>query len=337
MNDPYPGESWLTVSQPKVPATATASSGPETLGRAGSENRRARGSQSQHDLRKLFLGLLFIAPALTTLAAMFIYPLGYNLWLSFHSYNLAELYLGIRFVGLGNYSEILQDPYFWNAFRNSAIVTVSCLALELPIGMAIALALQRRVHGHSFFRFIFILPLLLIPAVTAYMWRFMFQYDGIVNYLLELAHIGAINWTTTTTGLMSVVITVVWQNAPFSFIIFLAGLQTIDPDIWAAAKVDGAGPIRGFIYVTLPLMRPFILVVLVIRSMDLLRLFDEGFVLTGGAPARETETLSQLIYTDTFTFFNIGRGSALAILEGAIVAAVVLLIYLAPGLRRSMR
>jgi len=169
------------------------------------------------------------------------------------------------------------------------------------------------------------------------MWRFMFQYDGIVNYVLELAHVGAVNWSTTTAGLISVVITVVWQNASFSFIIFIAGLQTIDPDLWAAAKVDGAGPIRRFLHVTLPLMRPFILVVLVIRSMDLLRLFDEGFVLTGGAPARETETLSQLVYTDTFTFFNIGRGSALAILEGLIVAGSVLLIYIAPGLRRRLQ
>ncbi len=287
--------------------------------------------------RKTLTGVLFIAPALLTLAATFLYPLVYNLWLSLHSYNLAELYLGIRFVGLGNYVDILQDAYFWSAFRNSALLTLTCLALELPIGMTLALILQERVRGHSVFRFIFILPLLLIPSVTAYMWRFMFQYDGVVNYLLSLAHLGAINWTTATTGLISVVVTVVWQNAPFSFIIFLAGLQTIDPDVWAAAKVDGANAFRRFVHVTLPMMRPFILVVLVIRSMDLLRLFDEGFVLTGGAPARETETLSQLVYTDTFVFFNIGRGSALAIVEGVIVAGAVLIIYLMPGLRRSTR
>jgi multiple sugar transport system permease protein len=283
------------------------------------------------------VGLLYVAPALVFLGVTFLYPLAYNAWLSLHSYNLAELYRGTRFIGLQNYADILQDPYFWNGFRNSVFLTLACLGLELPIGMALALILQERLRGHSVFRFIFILPLLLIPSVTAYMWRFMFQYDGIVNYVLKLAHVGAVNWSTTTAGLISVVITVVWQNASFSLIIFLAGLQTIDPDLWAAAKVDGAGPIRRFLHVTLPLMRPFILVVLVIRSMDLLRLFDEGFVLTGGAPARETETLSQLVYTDTFTFFNIGRGSALAILEGLIVAGSVLLIYIAPGLRRRLQ
>jgi ABC-type sugar transport system permease subunit len=287
--------------------------------------------------RKTLMGMLFIAPALFMLAATFFYPLAYNFWLSLRSYNLAELYLGNRFIALSNYLEILKDPYFWNALRNSMLLTLTCLALELPIGMALALILQEKVRGHSIFRFIFILPLLLIPSVTAYMWRFMFQYDGIVNYVLGLAHVGAVNWTTTTTGLMSVVIAVVWQNAPFSFIIFLAGLQTIDPELWAAAKIDGANAFRRFVHVTLPLMTPFVLVVLVIRSMDLLRLFDEGFVLTGGAPARETETLSQLVYTDTFVFFNIGRGSALAIAEGIIVAGAVLFIYLTPGLHRNVR
>jgi multiple sugar transport system permease protein len=310
------------------------STGSKALERARPESQSGSLLQSRHIRQRLALGLAFIAPALVTLAATFLYPLGYNLWLSFHSYNLAELYLGINFVGLDNYLAELKDPYFWSALRNSSILTVGCLALEVPIGMALALMLHRRIRGHSLFRFVFILPLLLIPAVTAYMWRFMFQYDGIVNYLLGKVYIGPVNWATTTSGLISVIITVVWQNASFSFIIFLAGLQSIDPEFWAAAKVDGAGPIQRFIHVTLPLMRPFILVVLVIRAMDLLRLFDEGYILTGGAPARETETLSQLVYTNTFTFFDIGRGSALTVLEGIIVSAAVLAIFIAPILKR---
>jgi multiple sugar transport system permease protein len=324
------------VKQTKALATCATAAGYRTLERTRRQRWRHR-RVDREKLQKLLLGLLYIAPAFAVLAATYLYPLVYNLWLSVHSFNLAEVYLGTRFIGLRNYVDILHDPYFWNAFRNSVFLTLACLALELPIGMGLALILQAHMRGHSFLRFIFILPLLLIPSVTAYMWRFMFQYDGIVNYLLGLTHAGAVNWSTTTAGLISVVVTVVWQNAAFSFIIFLAGLQTIDPDLWAAAKVDGAGPVRRFLHVTLPLMRPFILVVLVIRSMDVLRLFDEGFVLTGGAPARETETLSQLVYTETFTFFNIGRGSALAIMEGVIVAGSILLIYIAPGLRRKLR
>jgi multiple sugar transport system permease protein len=315
-----------------VERSLATGSGP--TGRVPASSRSGRWLQSRHDQKRLVLGLLFVAPALVTLGATFLYPVGYNLWLSLHSYNLAEVYLGTHFIGLSNYTSELKDPQFWSALRNSIVITVGCLVLELPIGMALALALHRRVRGHSVFRFIFVLPLLLIPAVTAYMWRFMFQYDGVVNYLLGIVNVGPINWATTPAGLASVIITVVWQNASFSFIILLAGLQSIDPEFWAAAKVDGAGPIQRFVYVTLPLMRPFIAVILVIRTMDLLRLFDEGFILTGGAPARETETLSQMVYTSTFTFFDIGQGSAITVLEWLIVSASVLLIFIAPTLRR---
>lgn len=285
--------------------------------------------------RRAITGLCFVAPALLTLAATFVYPLGYNLWLSLHSYNLSELYLGIHFVGLQNYLAELQDPYFWSALRNSLVITLASLALELTIGIALALVLHRHIRWNAAFRFLIILPLLLIPAVTAYMWSFMFQYDGIVNYVLRLIHIGAVNWATTTAGLASVIIVTVWGNASFSLIIFLAGLQSIDPELWAAAKVDGAGPVKRFFYITLPLMRQFILVVLVIRAMDLLRLFDEGYILTGGAPARSTETLSQLVYTDTFTYFNIGQGSALAVMEGIVVIAAIVFCFVTLSLRRG--
>ncbi len=285
--------------------------------------------------RRSFVGFCFVAPALITLAATFAYPLGYNLWLSLHSYNLSELYLGIHFVGLHNYSAALKDPYFWSGLRNSLFITLTSLALELSIGMSFALILYRQTRWSGTFRFLMILPLLLIPAVSAYMWRFMFQYDGVINYILRLVHVGAVNWAKTATGLISVIIVTVWGNAAFSLIIFLAGLQAIDPELWAAAKVDGAGPVGRFLHVTLPLMRPFILVVLAIRTMDLLRLFDEGYILTNGAPARTTETLSQLVYTDTFTYFDIGRGSALSVLEGFIVVAAVLFCFVTLGERRD--
>jgi multiple sugar transport system permease protein len=285
--------------------------------------------------RRSLTGLGFVAPALLTLVATFVYPLSYNLWLSLHSYNLSELYLGIHFVGLRNYFAALNDPYFWTALRNSLIITLASLALELPIGMALAMLLSGRICWNGTVRFLIVLPLLLIPAVTAYMWRFMFQYDGVVNYILRIVHLSPVNWAGTIAGLASVIIVTVWENAAFSVIVFLAGLQAIDPELWAAAKVDGAGPVERFLHVTLPLMRPFILVVLAIRTMDLLRLFDEGYILTGGAPARTTETLSQLVYTDTFTYFNIGQGSALAVMEGLMVVAAVLFCFLLLGVRQG--
>lgn len=270
-----------------------------------------------------WLALLFMGPALVAIAVTLVYPLGYNIWLSLHRFNLTRLYEGQRFIGLGNYADVLSGEHFWNALRNSLLITGGGLLLEIPIGFLLALALHRRTRGRRFFQFAILLPLLLVPAVVAFMWRFMFQFDGVINYLLEVGGVGRIDWSTTEMGLLSIIVVVTWQNAPFAFIVLLAGLQSIDPDIEEAAAIDGAGYWQRFWHVTLPLIRPFLVLVLTIRTMDLLRVFDEGFVLTRGGPGRSTETLSQLVYTSSFTFFDIGRGSTLSLIQTAIIVAFI--------------
>jgi multiple sugar transport system permease protein len=159
------------------------------------------------------------------------------------------------------------------------------------------------------------------------MWQFLFQYTGVFNYILTELHIGAVNWSTTNAGIASIITVVVWENVPFSMVVFLAGLQSIDPELEAAAHVDGASGLERFRHIILPLMRPFVLIVLSIRTMDLLRLFDEAYILTAGAPARTTETLSELVYTETFTYFNIGDGAAIAVMEGAVIVVAIAFIF----------
>jgi len=304
---------------------------PRQIVAGGTQRRRARRGRR----KQILIGLCYLAPALVMLGGVLLYPIGYNIWLSLHSYNLSELYLGEHFVWLHNYLDELRDPYFWSALRNSAIITGSCLALELPIGMGLALLLHRRLRGHSVFRFLFFLPLLLVPAVTAYMWRFLFQYTGVFNYLLQQLHLGRVNWSTTQAGIISVIIVTVWENVPFALIVFLAGLQSIDPELEAAAHVDGADGLQRFRHIVLPLMRPFVLIVVAIRTMDLLRLFDEGYILTGGGPGRTTETLSQLVYTETFTFFDVGHGAAISILEALIVVLATAFVFVTLRTRRG--
>lgn len=264
-----------------------------------------------------------MAPALLAIAATLVFPILYNLWLSLHRFNLTRLYEGQRFVGLSNYLEALGSEHFFGALRNTLLVTGGTLALEVPIGFALALMLHRHTAGRRLFQFVFLLPLLLVPAVVGYMWRFMLQYDGIANYVLSLLGSPAVDWSTTDMGLVSVMVMVAWQNTPFALIVFLAGLQSIDPEVDAAAQIDGAGTWRRILHITLPLMKPFMLLVLVIRTMDLLRIFDEGFVLTRGGPGRSTETLSQLVYTNSFTFFDIGRGASLSIIQTIIIVAFI--------------
>jgi multiple sugar transport system permease protein len=264
---------------------------------------------------------VFVGPAVVFLGLVLVYPIAYSIWTSLHIYNLAELYLGEPFVGLQNYAQALSDPYFYHGILVSIIITLGNLLIELPLGFLLALAINRRFRGASFFRVLFTLPVLLTPVAVALTWRFMFQYTGIWNYLLSLIHLGPLDWSSTTLGLLQIIIVVAWENTAFAFIVFLAGLQTMPSEIVDAAQTDGAGSLQLLRRITLPMMRPFIFLVLLIRLMDLLRLFDEGFILTGGGPARSTETLSMLNYTNMFTFGDIGYGSALSTLQLLIILA----------------
>ena len=282
--------------------------------------------------RTRLTALLFGLGALVVVCFTLVFPIAYNVWLSLHRYNMAQPYLGRSFVGLDNYLVAFRSEFFWNSLRNTLIVTFGSLLVEVPVGYALALALNRRLRGHRFFQFVFLLPLLLVPAVTAFMWRFLFQFDGVANYLLGLVHLGPFNWTSSSAGLFTIVVVVTWENTPFAMIVLLAGLQSIEPSLLDAAHVDGAHALQRFRYIVFPLMKPFLLIVLAIRTMDLLRVFDEGYVLTGGGPGRSTELLSQLVYTNSFTFFDIGKGSALSIIQTLIIVAflVVYFVILSP-------
>jgi multiple sugar transport system permease protein len=274
------------------------------------------------------LALLFMGPALLVIAATLVFPIAYNVWLSLHHFNLTRLYEGQTFVGLSNYVEALGSEHFWNALGNSLLITGGGLLLEIPVGFLLALAIHRGVRGRRFFQFAFLLPLLLVPAVVAFMWRFMFQYDGVINYMLETGGLGRVDWSTSQMGLLSIVIVVTWQNAPFAFVVLLAGLQSLNPEVEEAAAIDGAGYWQRFWHITLPLTKPFLVLVLTIRTMDLLRIFDEGYVLTRGGPGRSTETLSQLVYTNSFTFFDIGRGATLSLIQTAIIIGFITAYFL---------
>ena len=182
------------------------------------------------------ISIAFLGPALVTITAVLIVPLMYCIRNSLYAYNLEKSYEGQRFVGLGNYMQALSDKYFAGALGVSSSITIAVVALELVIGFSLALLLnqpleQRSPSTKKLFRTLAILPVVLPPVVVGLMWRFMFQFTGIVNYLLMLMGLHPVDWTTQTTGIMSIIITTVWQNVPFSFLLVLAGLQSIPSDL----------------------------------------------------------------------------------------------------------
>jgi len=216
-----------------------------------------------------------------------------------------------RFTGLDNYFFLLSDDRFWNALGNTLYFTLLSVSVELVLGLAIALLLERDFRHKGMMRAVVLLPWAIPTVVSARMWEWIFNGDfGVLNRLLGIR----INWLGSPFWAMhAAVFADIWKTTPFVAIIIMAGLQAIPRDLYRAARVDGAGSLDIFMGITLPLLRPVILVVLLFRSLDAFRVFDAVYVLTGGGPANTTETLSIYAYKVLFQTLQFGYGSTLAV------------------------
>lgn len=261
---------------------------------------------------------LFLAPAALMLAAVALYPILYVLWLSLQRHSLIAG--PARFVGFDNFTRLFSDARFWNALGNTVYFTVFSVAAELMLGLAIALLLARAFGGQGVLRAIVLLPWAIPTVVAARMWEWMYNGDfGVIDYLLG-THI---NWLGSPAWAIHAAIAMdVWKSTPFVALLLLAGRMTIAPELYQAARLDGAGSWALFRYVTLPLLRPLIFVVLIFRTIDAFRVFDAIYVLTGGGPANTTETLSIYAYKVLFQGLEFGYGSAVAAAVFVCVAAI---------------
>jgi len=254
-------------------------------------------------------GQRFVTPALLLLALVTVYPVLSVLYLSLHRKLL--IFDISRFVGLDNYLFLVQDDRFWNALGNTAYFTFLSVALELGLGLSIAMLLHREFRFKGFVRAVVLIPWAIPTVVSAKMWEWMYNTDfGILNYLLgaEVNWLGSPLWALNAAVCMDV-----WKTTPFVAILLMAGLQVIPRELSQAARIDGAGSWDVFRKVTLPLLKPVILVVLIFRTLDAFRVFDSVYVLTGGGPANTTETLSIYAYKVLFQTLQFGYGSTLSV------------------------
>lgn len=251
----------------------------------------------------------FVMPALVLLALVTVYPVLHVVLLSLEK--KLPIFGISHFVGLDNYLFMLRDDRFRNALGNTAYFTALSVGLELIIGLALALLLERPVRYRGVIRAVVLVPWAIPTVVSARMWEWIFATDtGILNYLMGLR----INWLGHPSWAMHAAVFVdVWKTTPFVAILLMAGLQSIPRDIYRAARIDGAGNWAIFRTITLPLLRPVMLVVLLFRTLDAFRIFDAVYVLTGGGPANSTETLSIYAYRVLFQTLQFGYGSALAV------------------------
>jgi multiple sugar transport system permease protein len=269
-----------------------------------------------------------VAPALLAIGLVAFYPLVSDFWLSLHAKNLRFPAHGEPFVGPDNYLVLAQDARFWNALRNTSLIAAVSVSAELVLGMLAALALHRAVRGRGAVRAALLVPWAMTTVVTARMWDWIFNANyGVFNaVMIRLGLIGGYRaWTASADSAIWVVIGAdVWKTMPFMALLLLAGLQMIPPELYETARIDGAGAWRLFWRITLPLLRPAILVALLFRTLDAVRIFDLPFVLTGGGPGYATETLSIYAYRVLFTNLDVGYGATLAFGTFLAVMAVAL-------------
>jgi multiple sugar transport system permease protein len=279
--------------------------------------RKARGMTQRR------LAGWMLSPSLILVAIVAAYPIGYAIWLSLNEYSVRVPGLS-RWAGLRNYETALNSSEFWNAMGTTFLFTGASVALELVLGLAMAVAMHSAFRGRGLLRTVVLVPWAVLTVVTAMMWRSIFEPDlGFVNNMLDALGLPGANviWLGENGWALAVMIFAdVWKTAPFMALLLLAGLQVIPGEVYEAARVDGATAWQRFTRITLPLLTPAILVALIFRTLDALRIFDLPYVLTKGA--HDTNTLSLYAYQELQQNRIIGLGSALAVMTFLIVMAV---------------
>ena len=278
-------------------------------------------------------GLGMLTPTMIVLLVMTAYPLIFTFVYSFTDYNYLKGTQDASFVLFENYTSLIQNGYFQQAVWNTVIFTVLAVVLEMGFGLLIAVFVNSLKRGQKIMRTLLLLPYLL-PAVTvALSWRMMLSANyGIINQFLESLGLPVFNWfMDTQTAFGTILVIDVRQNVPFVFLLLYASLQSVSESQYEAARIDGAGTLQQFWYITLPNIKSSLALCALLRTIDTFRLFEKVNVLTGGGPAGTTTTITQFLYTYGIESLDFGFGSA-----GAIVMTVLVLILSSFYIKRAM-
>jgi multiple sugar transport system permease protein len=265
--------------------------------------------------RDALWGWLLLAPSLLLIGGLVLYPIAYNLWLSLfdkHAFLPAQ-----SFVGLGHYRYFLSDEQFWASVRYGVVYSGATMVAQLALGVLAALLLNEAFAGRGLLRGVVLFPYLIPTIVAVILWKWLLNDTyGLVNYLLVAggAVRAPIGWLGPDYIMASLIVTSVWQFFPFVVVTYLARLQTIPPELYEAAEVDGAGAWGRFVHVTLPQTRQVLVVIVLLRSIWMFTKFDTVWLMAGdGAVSRYVRTLPVYAYSRTFTYLQAGMGAALAV------------------------
>jgi multiple sugar transport system permease protein len=290
--------------------TAGAEAVQETSG------RRKKAPLSEGARSERNLGWMLCAPAVIVMIAVTAYPVVYAIILSLQRYNL-ELPQAVKFIGFSNYAAVLSSPYWWQALKVTVIITVFSVAITLVLGMLLALLMHRTLFGRGTVRTAALIPYGIVTVAAAYGWQY--AWTPSQGYLSAAFGNGA-PLTKEVSAIIVIIVAEIWKTTPFMALLLLAGLSLVPDDLQKAAKVDGATAWQRFTRITLPLMKPAILVALLFRTLDSFRIFDNIFILTNGA--NNTGSVSVVGYDNLFNALNLGIGSTISILIFICVAII---------------
>ena len=293
--------------------------------RRAAPGRAARLGSIARKERWLFRGM--VAPGFAISLAIILFPVLYAISLSF--YTAQSFVAKFRFVGLANYVHIFAERRYWEDFGHSLFYAATTVSLQLVIGIAIASVLNREFRGRNLLRGVALLPYVLPTVSAAYVWRWLLDpSNGLVAFALTDLGLGVVDWFgTPLTAWTSLIFISVWQWTPFVTITYLAGLQGVPAELYEAARLDGATSWQCFLRITLPALRPVLMVIVLLRGIFMFNKFDMVWLLTAGGPLNATENLPVLAYQQTFNTFDIGGGAATACSIFLILIAVIWLLF----------
>ena len=271
---------------------------------------------------------IFPAPAAITVALIIVYPVFYTGWMSLQEWFASSL-TPPKFIAFANYQQILTgDPRFRDAFFRTLYFTFLAVSVETVLGVGMAVLFNREFWGRGLARTLSILPMMATPTAIALVFVMMYHPTlGVMNYLVSLVGLAPFKWTySSQTVLYALALVDVWEWTPLIMLIALAGLAALPKEPYESALIDGASGLQSFWHITLPLLRPTIIVAILFRSIDALKTFDIIFVMTQGGPSNASETINILLFTQAFSYFSMGYASSMAVALFAIVMGASLIL-----------
>lgn len=272
------------------------------------------------------VGWLLVAPALLMLAFLTLFPILYNVYLSFYETKITYMKIVYIWRGTENFAKMMRDPVFAAALRNTLYFMVAATTVEVALGLGLALLFKERFRGREKIVPIILLPMMLPTIVVTAFWKTLLHPEfGAINNILALLGLPQPNWLgDPAIAMNSIVLVDAWQWTPFVFVFLYAGSQTIPRELEAAALVDGASRLQMYRHIVIPLLRPYILVATLLRLIDTFRLFDKVYALTGGGPGLATESLTLSVYRYAFNYHMLGYAAALSLVMLGMLSLVIL-------------